>query len=352
MAVTETFDQAARQVTSELHTPNARIFWTDMLLTAVAAWTPFLAAIFLAQGIWGVAACLAAASAAFYRGLCFIHEISHLRPNTLRGFETVWNFLFGLPLLLPSFVYTGVHSDHHKAATYGTERDPEYLPFARSELMTAGFALHSLLIPLFLLLRFVLIAPFALLIPRLHRWLAAHASSLSMNLRYERNATPALMAKMRRWEPGAIALWGGALALAAAGALPWRAFLLWYAITAPIALVNALRTLGAHRYESSGASMTRAEQLLDSIDTPGAFWTELWAPVGLRYHALHHYFPGIPYHNLPEAYSRLMAALPENAPLREASSASLAASLAALYRTGQRARRGESSLIVADAERN
>jgi len=30
-----------------------------------------------------------------------------------------------------------------------------------------------------------------------------------------------------------------------------------------------------------------------------------WAPVGLRYHALHHYFPGIPYHNLGFAYQRL-----------------------------------------------
>ncbi len=53
----------------------------------------------------------------------------------------------GFPLLLPSFTYAEVHFDHHRAATYDTAGDPEYLPFTRSAAMTAGYCLHTLLIP-------------------------------------------------------------------------------------------------------------------------------------------------------------------------------------------------------------
>ena len=57
--------------------------------------------------------------------------------------------------------------------------------------------------------------------------------------------------------------------------------------------------------------MTFEEQLLDSVNYPdNPILGELWAPVGLRYHALHHLFPGIPYHNLGTAHRKLVANLP------------------------------------------
>ncbi len=40
-------------------------------------------------------------------------------------------------------------------------------------------------------------------------------------------------------------------------------------------------------------------------------------PVGLRYHALHHVFPSIPYHQLGKAHKRLWKELPSNAPYRQ-----------------------------------
>jgi fatty acid desaturase len=105
-----------------------------------------------------------------------------------------------------------------------------------------------------------------------------------------------------------------------------------------VAVINTLRTLGAHDYEGEGPPMDRTNQLLDSIDTPGALWTELWAPVGLRYHALHHYFPGIPYHNLAEAHRRLVGTLPLDAPYRQTISSGLWQSLRKLYARGRSAR--------------
>ena len=91
------------------------------------------------------------------------------------------------------------------------------------------------------------------------------------------------------------------------GALPFRALALWLGVLTFVSLLNTVRVLGAHEYDSEGAIPSRHGQLSDSIDTPGGPWTELWAPVGLRYHALHHYFPGIPYHNLGAAYRRIVA---------------------------------------------
>jgi fatty acid desaturase len=273
-----------------------------------------------------------------YRGLCFIHELTHIRATLLPGFGTAWNIVFGVPLLLPSFVYVGVHQDHHKLSTYGTTQDPEYMPFAKSNLMVIFFVAHSVLIPAFLLLRFLVLAPAGLLIPSMHRWLVAHASALSMNLAYRREINYAALRSMKIWETVTFGVWALFIAALWRGAISWRVLGIWYASTAIVSVVNALRTLGAHDYDSDGVPLDRTKQLLDSIDTPGSFWTELWAPVGLRYHALHHYFPGIPYHNLAKAHRRLVDTLPSDAPYFRTLSPGLWPSLKRLYARGRTAR--------------
>jgi hypothetical protein len=45
-------------------------------------------------------------------------------------------------------------------------------------------------------------------------------------------------------------------------------------------------------------------------------FTELFFPLGLRYHALHHLFPALPYHNLGIAHRRLLRELSENSAYR------------------------------------
>jgi len=332
-----TSHSAAWSLVKDLHQPRPAIFWADLLFSAAAGWGGFAVAMMavpFSASMW-VAFLIAAAS--FYRGLCFVHEISHMQRARPRGFEIAWNTIFGIPLLMPSFVYVGVHSNHHSLATYGTDQDPEYLPFAASHWMAIVFVAHSILIPLALLLRFLLLSPAGLLWPPLHRWLIVHASSLSMNTRYRRENSPALSASIRRGEIAILLVWLAAAIIGWHYGLASRAFLVWYGISGCAAFANALRALGAHRYESSGEPLDRAGQLLDSIDTPGALWTELWAPVGLRYHALHHYFPGIPYHNLGAAYRRLISSLPAEAAYQDLTSPSLPWSLRRLFQSGKSA---------------
>jgi fatty acid desaturase len=321
----------ARDLVRDLHTPDPRIYWTDMLVTAATGWAAFVAAVLFREWSWQMFLALFVCICAFYRGLCFLHEISHIRAGVLHRFELLWNLLFGVPLLLPSFMYVGVHQYHHSLATYGTDRDPEYLPFSGKPLMITVFVLQALLIPAFLLIRFFVLVPLSLLIPRAHRVLSVCFSSLCLNIRFRRDVTNALEREIRLWEVITVLYWIALAAVLVFDHMALRCLLTWYAAFAGVAVVNTIRTLGAHRYSSDGTPIGRDEQLIDSIDTPGAVWTELWAPVGLRYHALHHYFPGIPYHNLNKAYTRLVENLPPDALYRLTVSPGLPYSLNDLY---------------------
>ena len=99
-----------------------------------------------------------------------------------------------------------------------------------------------------------------------------------------------------------------------------------------ICLVNNVRTLGAHRFTNDGRELTFVEQLLDSVNYPKfSIIAEMWGPVGLRYHALHHLFPSLPYHNLGQAHELLMAELPADSPYRQTNSDSLWQSLKRLW---------------------
>jgi fatty acid desaturase len=327
-----------RGLVRDLHRPNPLIFWTDLLATGLVGWGAFAAAVALRPFSWPMLAALLIAAFALYRALCFLHEVSHQSQRSLPGFEAAWNALVGFPLLMPSFVYVGVHQSHHKLSTYGTSQDPEYLPFAQNSRMTLVFALEGFFIPAVLLVRFLVLTPAGFVSRGFERWLVERLSSLTMNVQYRREASDELIRRVRRQSAVIFGAWMLVAALAMAGVLPWRIFVIWFVVTGLASFVNTVRTLGAHAYESDGEPLDRVGQLVDSIDTPGRAWTELWAPVGLRYHALHHYFPGIPYHNLAKAYRRITRALEVGGQYGRMSSPSLQKSLLTLYKKGLRVR--------------
>ena len=61
----------------------------------------------------------------------FIHELTHIKQGALPGFKlAVERRSSAFRCWCPSFMYEGVHNQHHAKTYYGTVEDPEYLPLA------------------------------------------------------------------------------------------------------------------------------------------------------------------------------------------------------------------------------
>ena len=124
--------------------------------------------------------------------------------------------------------------------------------------------------------------------------------------------------------------------------LPWPFFIQSYTTAVIILTLNALRTLGAHNWENESGQMSFEDQLLDSVNYPQhPVVGEIWAPVGLRYHALHHLFPSIPYHNLGIAHRRLTKQLPADSLYHNTSQTTLTRQLIGLWKRAKQSTKNE-----------
>src|SRR6185503_4646644 len=146
---------------------------------------------------------------------------------------------------------------------YGTEADPEYLPFGRrSPALMIGSALASLLAPLALVVRFGVLAPLGWALPAVRRVTAERWSALVINPRYVRRA-PIGRAGRAEEAAACVVLWLF-IGLWWSGRIPASALWCWAAVSAAVSGINAIRTLTAHRYDHDSGELSMIDQLLDS----------------------------------------------------------------------------------------
>jgi fatty acid desaturase len=312
--------KTAAELTRDLLKPRAGIYWADLIASSVVGYGALAVAILSGSTAVAIVAGVVAVLA-LYRGMSMIHELTHIKHAALPGFRTAWNALIGVPMMIPSFMYEGVHNLHHAKTRYGTAEDPEYLPLALMKPWTLPvFILVSALAPVGLLIRFGVLAPLSALSPALREKVVAQYSALSINPQFRRRMPQG--EEKARWDrmETATAIWAVALiVLTVAGIVPLKAVLVFLAVGSGVALINQVRTLVAHLWENEGEVMTVTGQYLDSVNVPPpALLPVLWAPVGLRYHALHHLLPGVPYHALAEAHRRLADVLEPGSPYYKA----------------------------------
>lgn len=302
---------ALRKRFAAAYAPRPLIYYADLLASATLGWGAFSLAYWNRSSPWLAAPLTLVASLALLRAVYFVHEVAHLGPGKVPYFELVWHVVAGVPNLIPALM-VGAHKYHHKTGTYGTAHDPEYAPIARWGFGKRVLNLASLLlVPPLLWLRWGVIAPLSWLLPPLRRVTVERLSTLQVPEDYRREAP--VGRELPRWRFGeaACAAWVWAIALlAATGRIPFT-LVVHHAVMLALALViNQIRTFVAHAYANDGSRLSTEAQFDDTLTLGGGWLTEIVAPLGDRFHALHHALPSVPYHALGAIHRRLLAERP------------------------------------------
>ena len=256
-----------KTIVQDLHGIDGKRVYTELVLIAIIAWGAYFS-LFLELPLTFKIALFFISAIFFYRGLSFIHEVSHF-DRILPHFRLTYNTLFGVPYRVPAYCLT-IHNFHHGIKTFGSIADPEYEKWTERK-------------------KVFLLRPFS-------------------EDDFSQMKTQDIACAIYFVSFCAITTYLGVFKLA---------FGIWYAQIVFISLMNTYRALVAHRYQIYNASKETAArdlQVNDSVTIEGSFLTEIWAPIGLRYHSTHHMFPMIPYYNLSRAHKRIKAAITPDHP--------------------------------------
>jgi fatty acid desaturase len=296
---------------------NTARYWIDFLFSLVCAYTA--ATIFLLSplGSWAQLVAFPVAVCWLYRLGSLVHEVCHLGQHEMQGFKATWNLLVGVMTFTPSPFFTRHHRDHHSQRLYGTREDPEYV----ANVLQSGnwrsaivYAVQIVAFPLLVFLRFLLV-PLTYLHPSLRQWALERASSLTLNVQYRR--------KLNRYDRRSITLmeW---LCFVRAALIPLSVYIgfsplsrlpLLYLLGLTTLILNQMRQLADHHFQGDGSPADVESHVRDSCNFTGnGLLTRLLFPFSIRYHALHHLFPSLPYHNLRRAHEYLVQVLPIDSP--------------------------------------
>jgi fatty acid desaturase len=323
----------ARDIVADLQQRSPAIYWIDFLLSIAVAWT--LAAVFLLAPRLNATALFAmlGASILFFRAGTFMHELVHFKPGEMPWFGRAWNLLLGMPLLMPWIFYRN-HVDHHNVRIFGTPEDGEYLPLASAPPReTLFYLLQAPVLGLFTIVRFGIVGPLSWMHRGLREWVLT-AASAGVSNPYYRKRFPAADERHLLIMEALCFLWLVFLTvLLIVGVISWQHIVKAYCLVALTLALNWIRNLAAHGYGNRGERLSHSEQFADSINITGQTWLTIFLfPVGLRYHALHHLFPSLPYHNLGKAHQRLTAQLPPESPYHKSSCNSFLRAVGKLWR--------------------
>lgn len=294
--------------------PNKLIFWSDFFASATAGygliyWVSILPVFSLPQlGIAFLAAiCI-------FRACLFMHEAVH-SGKSIPGFATAYNLYFGFLNKVPLYIYSP-HRHHHAHEFYGTLQDPEYELLKRDVPNLLIPLVVMTLAPVLMVIRFGILPWFLPFIgTRGRQAVYQYASTFALNRHYKRPLPDA--AERREWyfQDAGCALYQAAfVALCMTGVLSWNLAWAWYGVAVITLLMNHYRVMASHTYWSGFSPTTRKQQILDSLTVTGSPWLGWLFPLGLRYHALHHLMPHVPYHHMARLHRELLVRLPADHP--------------------------------------